>query len=300
MELRHLHTFLVVAESLSFTRTAETLNYAQSSITAQIQALEAELGVPLFERLGKRVRLSDAGKRMVTYAKRMVQLEEEARVFVPGTAEPSGVLMIGAPESLCAYRLPAVLSKYRQRYPRVQLIVRPGDCADLRRSVADGTLDLTFFLDQMQTFPSVQVEPLLSERILLVALPEHRLARRQTVEPSDIAGEVVLHTEAGCTYRNLFEQMLSEAGVRPETVMEFASIEAIKHCTMAGMGVAILPEIAVASEIARGSLVALPWFKEISVMTLLAVHKDKWLSPALSTFLEIARETIKPPEEAIR
>lgn len=140
----------------------------------------------------------------------------------------------------------------------------------------------------------------MSERIFLVAHPEHRLARCRNVTPADIADEVVLLTELGCSYRSLFEQMLSEAGVRQETVMEFASIEAIKHCTMAGMGLAVLPEIAVASEIARGSLVALPWFKEISVLTLLALHKDKSLSPALSAFLEIARETIKPQENVPR
>lgn len=110
MGLRHLQTFGAVAELLSFTRAAERLGYAQSSITGQVRALEEELGEPLFERLGKRVALTAAGRRLLPYAEKMLGLAGEARAAAAAQdGRPRGTLTIGASESLCAFRLPAVL-----------------------------------------------------------------------------------------------------------------------------------------------------------------------------------------------
>src|SRR5438046_264194 len=111
MELRQLETFRVVATQLSFTRAAATLDYAQSSVTAQIQSLELELGVRLFDRLGRRVALTDAGERLLEYAERLLSLADEARAALADGAEPAGTLTIGAPETVMTYRLPSVLRR---------------------------------------------------------------------------------------------------------------------------------------------------------------------------------------------
>jgi DNA-binding transcriptional LysR family regulator len=291
MELRHLHTFLAIADGLSFTRAASALGYAQSSVTAQVQSLEAELGVPLFERLGKRVTLTEAGHRLRPYAMKMIQLEQEARLAVPGRTEPSGTLHLGAPESLCAYRLPPLLARFRERFPRVKLVFKPANCNELWRNVIEGTLDVAFFLDQETEFPALHTTALVTEPIRVLVNPDHPLARLGVVTPADLAGETILHTEAGCTYRMLFDRQLAEAGVRPEVAIEFTSLEAIKQSAIAGMGIAVLPEIAVEAELALGRLVALKWHREdLSVLTQVAVHKDKWLSPTLAALLELVHE----------
>jgi DNA-binding transcriptional LysR family regulator len=106
MELRQLATFRMVAETLSFSRTAQALNYVQSSVTAQMQGLEEELGVRLCDRLGKRVALTDAGTRLLPYAEKLLSLSEEARCAVVGGDIPMGTLTITAPESICTYCLP--------------------------------------------------------------------------------------------------------------------------------------------------------------------------------------------------
>lgn len=300
MELRHLHTFLAVAEGLSFTRAAEALNYAQSSVTSQIQALEAELGVRVFERLGKRVVLTEAGARLQAYATKLTQLESELKLAVPGSGEPAGTLHLGAPESLCAYRLPPLLLRFRERYPRVQIVFRPGTCAELRRGVADGSLDIAFFTNPWTQHDGVLVERLISEPICVVAHPDHPLAALPRVVPADLVGETLLHTEQDSAYRQMFDRVLIEAGVRPEVAIEFTSIEAIKQCAMARMGLAVLPEMAVAAEIAQGRLVALNWFdQDLVVVTQMALHKDKWLSPALSAFAGMVRETFGVPGAAV-
>src|SRR5262249_39249177 len=138
MELRHLATFSALSRTLNFTRAATQLHYAQSSVTAQIQALEEELGTPLFNRLGRRVTLTDAGRRFLSYAERVLALVEEGRNALGSGEEMVGTLTLGAPETLCTYRLPALLHAYRTRYPAVHLSYRPAPVDDLRRRVGEG------------------------------------------------------------------------------------------------------------------------------------------------------------------
>ena len=299
MELRQLETFRVVARELSFTRAAEELEYSQSSVTAQVQALERDLGQPLFERLGRRVVLTHAGGRLLEYAERMLRLADEARASVAGDEEPAGTLNIGASETLCTYRLPPVLRRFHERCPRVRLVFHPGLCPDIQRGVAAGAYDVGFLLMEPVRPPNLRVEALVDEPLVVLAPPSHPLARRARVLPGDLAGEPVLVTEAGCSYRGMFERLLAAAGVRPEATMEFASVEAIKQCVMAGMGVTLLPEVAVTGEVADGKLAALRWAgPELCVVTQLATHKDKHLSPALRAFLEITRQVLAEPRRA--
>lgn len=295
MDLRQLATFRMVATTLSFTQAAAALGYVQSSVTAQIQALEADLGVPLFDRLGKHVSLTDSGHRLLPYAERMLNLVDEARSVVAGEAEPSGLLTITAPESLCTYRLPAILREFRERYPRVQLMFRPSPSADMRRRVSEGLLDLAFVLEEPIQSVNLTAEQLIVEPLLILAPPDHPLTAKQDVYVRDLAGEAFLLTETGCTYRRLFEQTLIDGGVYLPTALEFSSVEAIKECVMTGMGITVLPAMAVNREIAEGRLIALDWAeKPLAVITQMIWHKDKWLSPTLRAFIEVTREVLAP------
>jgi DNA-binding transcriptional LysR family regulator len=294
MELKYFYTFRVVAKELSFSKAAEILNYAQSSVTTHIQALEAELGVPLFERLGKRVLLTEAGERMVISTEKILSLIEETRKVVPSYETPSGIITIGAHESQCAYRLPPILREFRSCYPQVQIIFRPiiSD-RHLQVLLGQGVLDVAFMLEHTVNPDSLVVEPLVKERILILAHPEHRLAQLPQIFPNDLNGETILTTEQGCSYRQIFEHSLMAEGVRPGTKIEFASIEGIKQCVIAGLGIAVLPEMTVTKELALEQIAALPWKgPDFEVFTQVAWHKDKWISPALKAFLEITRQTM--------
>jgi DNA-binding transcriptional LysR family regulator len=296
MDLRQLQTFLNVAQHLNFTRAAEALNYAQSSVTAHVATLEQDLGVMLFERLGKRIVLTEAGTRLQGYASQILRLADEATMAVRAYEEPTGTLVIGTPESLCAYRLPPVLRAFRARHPKVQIIFRPGICEDLKRNVADGQLDLAFILDEAQTAPNLTFERLIGETFLLLAAPDHRLARLPAPATADLDGETILVTEVGATYRIQWERQLELAKVRPGTVMEFASVEAIKHCAREGIGVTVLPAMAVQDEIRQGLLQPIPWdWAAPPLLTQAVWHRDKWQSPALEAFLTVTRETLQEP-----
>ncbi|HEY0755416.1 MAG TPA: LysR family transcriptional regulator [Ktedonobacteraceae bacterium] len=294
MELRQLLTFRMVAETLSFSRTAQALNYVQSSVTAQIQGLEEELGVRLFDRLGKRVALTDAGTRLVPYANKILNLSEEARSVVMGGDIPMGTLTITAPESICTYCLPEVLSRFRKGFPQVKLLFRSSTFSDIRRGVSEGDVDLGFIIDDPQHSTALTIETLAPAPLYLLVSPDHRLARRVSVSSHDLEDEQFLLTEMGCAYRNALERDLNEAGLRVFTHLEFEGIEAIKQCAIAAMGIAFLPAMTVARELEAGSLVRLNWEdQEFSAVIQMLWHKDKWVSPALQAFLEVTRDVLQ-------
>jgi DNA-binding transcriptional LysR family regulator len=291
LDLRQLQTFRAAAERGSFTRAAAALGYVQSNVTAHIQALEAELGVPLFDRVGRQVILTDAGRRLLDYAGRLLALAEEARQAVSETT--AGEVTIGAPETLCTYRLPALLRAARERLPQVRVVFRPLPATQLRQHVRAGSLDLAFTLEPRRETAGLRVEPLADEPVLLLAPPGHPLVKEPEVRPIQIAREPVLLTEAGCAYRALFEQALAEAGEMPGETLEFSSVEAIKQCVIAGMGLAVLPAVAVAGEVARGDLAPLAWTgPALDVTTQLVWNAERWCSPALGSFLALARSSL--------
>lgn len=293
MELRHLATFRTLATTLNFTRAAVLLGYAQSSVSAQIQELEADLGVRLFERLNKRIMLTDEGYRLLVYAEKLLDLAEEARSALSTTEQPAGAVTISAPETLCTYRLPPLLQRFRATFPQIQVHFRPLPVPDLRRSVLEGRVDVAFVLEEPLRATGLTVEPLLRERLLVLAPPDHPLAHSTRVTPADIEGEPVLLTEVGCSYRNLFKRALSGVGVYPTTNLELTSVEAIKQCVMLGMGITVLPEVAVQQEVTQGRLVALPWSEpNFEVVTQMLWHRDKWQSLALKSFLSLTREIL--------
>jgi DNA-binding transcriptional LysR family regulator len=294
MELKYFYTFRVVAKELNFTKAAYILNYSQSSVSAHIRALEEEFNTPLFERLGKQVLLTEAGQRMLIETDRIITYLEEMKKIIPGCSIPSGTLTIGAHESQCAYRLIEILREFRSSYPQVQLIFRPIISDEqIKMLIGQGILDAAFLLSPPINPQGLVVEPLIEEPILVISHPEHPLSKLSKVMPSDLNNETILTTEQGCNYRQLFENMLASNNVRVGTKIEFASIEGIKQCVIAGLGIAVLPEITIEKEIAEDKIAVLPWNgPSFPISTQIAWHKDKWISPALKAFVDIARSKI--------
>ncbi|WP_236053377.1 LysR family transcriptional regulator [Streptomyces musisoli] len=297
VEIRHLVTFQKVAALLSFTRAAEELSYAQSSVTTQIRALETSLGVELFDRLGGRIRLTPAGEKLLEYAEQILALVEAARADVAGGDGPSGTLAIGTMESVTSYRMPPLLEFFHHRYPKVQLSLRPSLCAETRHALRQGTFDIGFLMEQETRHPGLDSVVLAEEPLVLVAAPGHPLARRPQLSLDDLRSVSVLATEAGCAYRDLFEAELR--GVEHAPFLEFGTIEAIKKGVASGLGVSLLPTVTVAAELEKGEMTALPWDAPFSVRTQLAWRGGRRLSRELKLFIDQAmrlmREDAVPP-----
>lgn len=294
MEFRQLTTFQTVARTLSFSKAARDLDYAQSTVSAQIHALESQLHVSLFDRLGKQVALTEAGKRLLTYADQLLSLAGEAITAVSDTDTPQGALIISAPETLCIFRLPKLLRTFQQLYPQVQLTFASSPHQTIIHSLQSGQMDIAIVLDEPIDHPAVHVEHLIKEEVVLVAHPEHPFAQKERIYPTDLVNEKMLLTEADCTYRLYFERKLAQEGIRLSSPVEFHSVVAIRECVKAGLGISLMPRIAIAAELKRGELTILPWAGDRleGMMTQLVWHKDKWISPAMQAFLDAARKTL--------
>ena len=259
MEVRQLQIFRILAEELNFTRTAEKVHTVQSNVTAQVKALEEELGAPLFDRLGRRVTLTDAGRRFQPFAEQALAAMEQGERAIRNGSEPSGPLRISAPESQLTYRLPQVLRTFRRRFPHVEVAFRPHPGEMLAYELETGKLDLVITMCDSPSNPAHKSARLHTERIFLFGDASHPLTKRRKVKPSDLAGQTLLLTESGCGYRAKFDRVLALQNIRPGNITEFSSVEAMKQCVCSGMGLALLPAIVVTREVRQSRFKALHW-----------------------------------------
>jgi DNA-binding transcriptional LysR family regulator len=288
-DLRALETFRTAAKLNSFSRAAERLGMVQSSVTEQVKGLEAILGARLFDRNGRGVSMTSAGETLLGYAESLLSLAEEAEAAMRPRKELSGVVTIGAAETLCTYRLPPLLKAYRERHPLVAVRFVPTSVRVLKRHVAERRFDLAFVLEEPFEQEGLGREQLAAENVVVIASPDHLLVQAATVRAQDLVGESVFLTEPGCDYRNRFERALIKAGAHPGQGSELYSIETVKACVAMGLGIAPLPKVAVAREITEGKLVALAWDEgPLDVASHLVWNAQRGLSPAAEAFKAMA------------
>ncbi|HCY88224.1 MAG TPA: hypothetical protein DHV36_24010 [Desulfobacteraceae bacterium] len=188
MEFRQLNTFLCVADELSFTRAAQRLCMAQSSVSAQIKALEDELAVKVFDRIGRRVLLTDAGRKLYTYARRMTEMTREMRSQFSNDDYIRGSLTVRVPETIASIYMPGIIKAFVRDHPKVSL--RMINCSDeqLREELNSGRIDLAFLLSDDVHLREVNVKRLRSERLVGVAGPGHPLLARSPLTLRDLDG----------------------------------------------------------------------------------------------------------------
>jgi DNA-binding transcriptional LysR family regulator len=293
MEVRQLQTFCVLADELNFTRTAERVFTVQSNVTSQIKALEGELGVPLFDRLAKRVVLTEAGRRFRPYAEKALAAMDQGYRAVKFGTEPAGPLNIYAPESVLTYRLPEVLKLFRKRYPKVELIFRPESDSKLADELECGKLDLAISMSDSIDAEHLTSMAMRSEDVYLFSTPDHPLANAKKIYAKDLVDQTLLLTESGCGYRKKLDMQLAAVNVKPQHVTEFSSVEAIKQCVQAGMGIGLLPEIVIACELRKKQFTVMNWHARMSIATHIVWHKDKWISPGMQAFLDVLKDRLQ-------
>jgi DNA-binding transcriptional LysR family regulator len=235
MELEDLKIFRAVVREGGVTRAALHLHRVQSNVTTRIRQLEENLGVPLFIREGKRMLLSSAGRVLLDYADRLLDLAEEARSAVSEGA-PRGRFRLGSMESTAAARLPAVLADFHQRYPEVQLELRTGASGRLLAEVVDGVLDCALVGGPVQDQRLVSW-PVFAEELAIVAPAGHPPIHTAR----DVRQRTLLTFEAGCAYRQRLEAWLAADSVAVERVVELSSYHAMIGCAASGMGIALVP-----------------------------------------------------------
>lgn len=294
MEFKQLKSFIVVAETLSFSKTAEILNFAQSSISDQIKSLENEFGCRLFERLGRNICLTEEGNKLLFYAEKILNLCNEAKQSVPGRLVPTGSLTIATAETLCVFRLPDLFKEYCSCYPNVDVKLKIGNCEDFPDMLRKNKIDIGFVLDNERAYSDIVSKTLLKEPLVVVSSNTDSLAQRDMVDMAEFEGKNLVLTQKGCSYRAIFEEFLSSVDVTPNSIFQLESIEAIKQYVISGFGISFLPRIAVEKEIENGELVEIKYNgPKFYTSAQVIYHKDKWISPALKAILDMTAEMFK-------
>ncbi len=287
MEIRNLKTFLTVARLLNFRKSAETLNYAQSTVSAQIKILEEELGKPLFQRKGKTIDLTEAGRDIVQYAQKIVAIEKEAVAKVSETKTPQGKLSLRIPQTLGTYFLPDILQEFYKSYPSIDFDVASCEYQNLPNELKTGITDIAFLLADAVDFSELKTEFLGTVTLVVLSAPNHNLAQKKRVSITDLSGETIFLPKHDCSYKMMFEQWLIQEKIEAGSLVEMNSIEAIKQCVSKGLGITIMPDIAAEAEISQGNLTSLNWEKEaIETAVLMIWCRGKWISPLLESFMD--------------
>ncbi|MBP3238893.1 MAG: LysR family transcriptional regulator [Lachnospiraceae bacterium] len=289
MTITQLTTFIKIAELESFSAAANSLGYAQSTVTTQIKQLEEELGCPLFERLGKTILLTSAGEKLTPYAKRMVQLEREIRLEVSDGDEPSGVLKIGVSESLCISRLPKILMEYKKDFPGMEIRIQFINHENIPDMLKKGELDLVYTLNPEIADDSVLLLDKQREYLGFYAAPGYFPGDKKLSE-ADLHGLPLLLTGHNCNFRHMLVEDLEKNGINPVIALETSSKEVLKQFAKNGLGLAFIPDITAESERKKGSLVRLSWYgNDFPVFAQVLVHKDKHINRAIVRLVEIIK-----------
>jgi len=241
MELRHLRYFLAVADTIHFRRAAEALHVSQPTLSQQIKALEKELGTPLFDRIGKRVRLTMAGETFRHHAQRILQELEEARVaLLELNGLQRGKLYVGAVQTLNAYLIPPLIARFATAHPQVFLSVEELIASQIEQELLRGRLNLGIsFIPP--TGDDIASEPLFEEELVLIVSSRHRLARRKLLKLRELDGEPLVLQPTTFYPRQLFDEKAREVGVRPQVAVELNSMEGILGTIRSCGGASVLP-----------------------------------------------------------
>lgn len=285
MDTRLISTFAAVARSGSFTAAGAELHLAQSTVTAQIQSLERELGVRLFDRLPAGAVLTEAGQRTLDRADRLLDAEADLRSDPDGPLE--GAVAIGAPESLCAYLLPGVIASLHRNHPAVDVQLTPVGTQDAVEQLRSGRLSLAVALEPSFADPDLVVEPAGVLELTFVSASDHPLAGSRAVRKDLVAHRWFL-LEEGCAYSDDVARVL-EASARPR-LTRLGSVEAVRACVAEGLGLTLLPTFAVSTHLADGRLARFegPAIRRQSI--LLARHRRRSLGRAAHAVLDELRQ----------
>ena len=289
MTITQLSTFLKIAEQNSFSAAAASLGYAQSTVTTQIKQLEEELGCQLFDRLGKTIVLTPQGEKLIAYAEKMLQLEREIHLEISDEEEPTGVLKIGVSESLCYSRVPEALMKYRKEIPGIDIrlvFITHDTFPDMLQK---GELDLVYTLNPYMEDDRLTMLYKKEETLGFYASPDHQLVGKK-IKEKDLADYPLLLTEHNCSFRHMLFEDLEKHGVEAKSLIETSSKEILKQFASNGLGVAFIPDMTATREVENGSLKRLDWRGgSFPVYSQIFVHKDKHISKAISSLVEIIR-----------
>ena len=252
--LRQLRTFKTVADLKSFSLAAQHLRLSQPSVSYQVKELEEALSLPLLDRLGKQVRLTEAGSVLYSYARRTLDVLDEAALALEELRGiKRGSLRVGASTTVGIYLLPAALGAFKKLHPGLVISLEIGSRVRVQEQVLNHELDLAVVGPALKD-PDLAILPFLTDKLVVVAPAGHKLAGRRGLDLKDLGDQPFVMRETASGSRSSFEKAARKAGMKLNVAMELGSNGAIKHAVESGLGLAVLSRYACALELSSGRL----------------------------------------------
>ena len=290
MDLRMLQTFLRAADLESFTKAAVELNYVQSTVTAQIQQMERELGFPLFDRIGKRVFLTSLGREFRPYAENILSMLQQAKSLDRSPREIQGTLRFGVLESLLFARMVRVLPRYQKLFPNVEIQVVEGTSSDLYKQLDCNQIDLAYLSHDLNSDPDLVCTYRRKEEIVFVASHQHPLACKSMVTLAEFLSYPLITTErSGVVYSRLSALAAAERLI-PNHALIVNNTKAIVEILKQGVGLSFLPQYSIAEELLQGEVVLIPIDVPPQIYySQILYHRKKWVAPFMSGLIDMIR-----------
>ena len=287
VNFHQLYTFHAVASHLSFSRAAEALQVTQPAVSIQIHELEKSLGVTLFHRQPRGLRITEVGETVLAYSQQIFSLSKKLIETVREVQDLStGHLTLGASTTPGEFVLPMAVGQFRQLYPGIRVKLVIANTRVIIQRLLNREIDLGMVGDRPQDrSDELEMADYLDDEIVLVTAPTHPLARHRTVTPEQVAAEGLIVREEGSATRRSAERHFESLGVSPQVVLELGSNQAVKQAAAAGGGVGVISHLGIAAEVKAGMLVVLNVTGWACLRSLILVHpKDRYLSPAQKAF----------------
>lgn len=293
MELKNIHTFLRASELHNFSKVAQELGYAQSTVTMQIQQLENELGFQLFERIGKRIALTPMGNEFAGYANEMMRLFHQIKMIGVNPGQMTGSLRVGVLESLLTARLSRILSSYHSLYPGASLSIRTGAGTELSELLKQNDLDLIYILDNRISDPDFICPYSRPEELVFVTYPGHRLVNRTHIDLEEILSEPLILTERTGLYRRRLVEIAAIRNLKVNPIIEINNVAVITQLIQQGHGISFLPEYVVREHMQRHLLSVIHVHIEPQHFhSQLFYHKNKWVTPAMEGMISLIKRLV--------
>ena len=291
MDIRNLVTFLRVAELNSFTKAAQALDYSQSTISFQIKQLETELDCLLFERINHTLLLTDDGRRLLAYAQQVCQLTDELHQQRQQDEEVTGQVHLVVPDSVCEAMMLDNYQDFYRRYPGIRLRFSTADTEDMFRLLDRNEADLMLTLDNHVYHKNYTIIRETRMGVHFYASPRCVLAERTGLTIPDVLSVPVVLTEPGMSYRRVLDSTLAQQNLLAQPVLELGRTDLIVNVLENGSSVSFLPDFVTQSSVKAGRLVQLSVKDfEVDIWQQLIRHRNKWVSRALSTFIQYVCE----------
>ncbi|HEY4389857.1 MAG TPA: LysR family transcriptional regulator [Paenibacillus sp.] len=290
MELRQIQYFIEVAKLEHVTEASYVLHVSQSAVSRQIFKLESELGVNLFIHEGRKVKLTPIGRLFLSHMEQLMKVIDNAQQEINEFLDPErGTVRIGFPSSLAAQMIPKVVSAFRDRYPAVHFQLQHGSYKELVESVIQGDMNLAIMGPVPQHEPMIKSEVLFQEKFVAMLPAKHRLAEKSVIRLNELKDDYFVLFPEGFILREIVVNACSNLGFKPKVAFEGDDLDAIKGLVGAGMGLTILPEIALNEHIAS-TIITLPVIEPVVTRDVgVIIPANRELPPTEKLFYEFLK-----------